>query len=335
MLETQVEVRSRRGIDLSPVDVTTEHGARLLRAFIWPGRVERAQRLRKAIEILRREPPVLVRGDYVELLPALLAERDDSALTVVFQTASTGYLHADRRAELRELLEDAGREGPLGWISTRADRGAGGEARRQLRARDRPLARRQAALPAPLRLPRELDQVARVISSASNPRLKLVRKLGLRRQREKLGLFAAEGEDLVAAALEGGWELEFALVDAERPPALECRRGPSRWRRSCSRRSRGSATRRGSSASSGLRGPERERPELGLELWQVRDPGNVGTLARAADAFGGYLALSEGCADPFGPKALRASTGVDLPRAARPSSRRRGAWRCSRTARRR
>ena len=55
--------------------------------------------------------------------------------------------------------------------------------------------------------------------------------------------------------------------------------------------------------------PERERPELGLELWQVRDPGNVGTLARAADAFGGYLALSEGCADPFGPKALRASTG--------------------------
>ena len=94
VLETQVEVRSRRGIDLSPVDVTTEHGARLLRAFIWPGRVERGQRLRKAIEILRREPPVLVRGDYVELLPALLAERDDSALTVVFQTASTGYLHA-------------------------------------------------------------------------------------------------------------------------------------------------------------------------------------------------------------------------------------------------
>jgi TrmH family RNA methyltransferase len=50
-------------------------------------------------------------------------------------------------------------------------------------------------------------------------------------------------------------------------------------------------------------------PALGLELWHVRDPGNVGTLARAADAFGGYLALSEGCADPFGPKALRASTG--------------------------
>ena len=120
VLKPRVEVRSRCGIDLNPVDVTTEHGARLLRAFLWPGRVERAQRLRTAIEILRRDPPVLVRGDYVELLPALLEERDDAALTVVFQTASTGYLHPDQRAELRGLLEAAGREGPLGWISTRA-----------------------------------------------------------------------------------------------------------------------------------------------------------------------------------------------------------------------
>jgi hypothetical protein len=120
MLGTEVEVRRRRGIDLKPVDVTSDHGARLLRAFLWPGRVERAQRLRQAIDIFRREPPELIRGDYVELLPSLLAERDDEALTVVFQTASTGYLPPDRRAELRELLERAGDDAPLGWISTRA-----------------------------------------------------------------------------------------------------------------------------------------------------------------------------------------------------------------------
>ena len=46
-----------------------------------------------------------------------------------------------------------------------------------------------------------------------------------------------------------------------------------------------------------------------LSLWRVGDPGNVGTLLRAADAFGAGIALSEGCADPTGPKALRASTG--------------------------
>ena len=120
VLARRPAVRRRLGIDLNPVDVTSDHGARLLHAFIWPGRVERAQRLRRAIAILRREPPTLVRGDYVELLPAVLAQRDAQALTVVFQTASTGYIGREKRAELRALLEEAGREGPLGWISTRA-----------------------------------------------------------------------------------------------------------------------------------------------------------------------------------------------------------------------
>ena len=58
-----------------------------------------------------------------------------------------------------------------------------------------------------------------MITSRDNPKLKTVRKLGSRRQREKLGLFAAEGEDLVAAALENGWALDFALVDARRASA--------------------------------------------------------------------------------------------------------------------
>jgi TrmH family RNA methyltransferase len=51
--------------------------------------------------------------------------------------------------------------------------------------------------------------------------------------------------------------------------------------------------------------------DVGLALWRVGDPGNVGTLLRAADALGpAFVALSEGCADPTGPKALRASAGA-------------------------
>jgi TrmH family RNA methyltransferase len=50
------------------------------------------------------------------------------------------------------------------------------------------------------------------------------------------------------------------------------------------------------------------RPVM-LALWRVADPGNVGTLVRTADAFGAAVSLSEGCADPTGPKALRASAG--------------------------
>jgi TrmH family RNA methyltransferase len=54
--------------------------------------------------------------------------------------------------------------------------------------------------------------------------------------------------------------------------------------------------------------PRGARP-VTLALWHVGDPGNVGALLRAADAFGAGIALSEGCADPTGPKAVRASMG--------------------------
>jgi len=49
--------------------------------------------------------------------------------------------------------------------------------------------------------------------------------------------------------------------------------------------------------------------DVAVALWHVSDPGNVGTLIRSADAFGAGVMLSEGCADPFGPKALRAGMG--------------------------
>jgi len=52
------------------------------------------------------------------------------------------------------------------------------------------------------------------------------------------------------------------------------------------------------------------RRDVVLALWRVADPGNVGTLLRTADAFGAAVSLSEGCADPLGPRALRASAGA-------------------------
>src|SRR4029077_2164199 len=49
---------------------------------------------------------------------------------------------------------------------------------------------------------------------------------------------------------------------------------------------------------------------LGLGLWHLVDPGNVGTLIRTADAFGACVALSEGCGAPYSPNAVRASVGA-------------------------
>lgn len=118
LLELSPTVRGRMGIDRSPIDVTREDGARLLRCFVWAGQDERLERLDRAIEALRGDPPELVRGDFVELLPEVLAAQPRDGLTVVFQTATWGYLDDDRRRRLRETLEEAGGSLPLAFIST-------------------------------------------------------------------------------------------------------------------------------------------------------------------------------------------------------------------------
>jgi hypothetical protein len=123
LFATPLEVVRRRGIDLSPLDVTADDDVLLLHSFLWPGLAERTARLDAAIATFREAPhrPELIRGDYVDLLPALLADRDPGVLTVVFQTASTGYLTRERYALLRRTLEAAGADGgpPLAWISSR------------------------------------------------------------------------------------------------------------------------------------------------------------------------------------------------------------------------
>jgi RNA methyltransferase, TrmH family len=137
-----------------------------------------------------------------------------------------------------------------------------------------------------------------MITSAANPRLRLVRRLASRSQREREGLFVAEGEDLVDAAREAGIEPVELLVAGENvAPELLAEVStlahPPRvlgiYRRE--------------------ELPVGTRP-LGLALWHVSDPGNVGTLIRTADAFDASVALSSGSADPTGPKALRASAGA-------------------------
>jgi hypothetical protein len=117
LLEKHVEVRGRVGIDRRPVDVTTDHGARLLEAFVWADQTVRLERLRRAIEVARTDPPRLMEGNYVEVLPALLAERDRDALTVVYHSASTVYLSDEERSQISEALAAEGARGSLAHVS--------------------------------------------------------------------------------------------------------------------------------------------------------------------------------------------------------------------------
>jgi RNA methyltransferase, TrmH family len=142
-----------------------------------------------------------------------------------------------------------------------------------------------------------------VITSAANPRLKLVRKLASARQRHKLGLFVVEGEDLVEAGLAVGLEPVELLVAGENvsPEVLASVSGLPHPSRRIAVFRRDDLPRLEPAAA----------PEVGLALWHVGDPGNVGTILRSADALGpSFVALSAGCADPTGPKALRASMGA-------------------------
>jgi TrmH family RNA methyltransferase len=136
-----------------------------------------------------------------------------------------------------------------------------------------------------------------MITSRDNQQLKQIHKLQRKKERDATGLFVAEGEDLIAAAEASGWTPETLLRSGEdvEPELLD----------------------RVSSLGSGTRaiGVYRQRwsepiGDVCVYLHGVGDPGNVGTAIRAAHALcDGPVVLGPGCADPYGPKAVRASMG--------------------------
>ena len=113
-----------------------------------------------------------------------------------------------------------------------------------------------------------------MITSPDNDALRRVRKLAGRRWRDKTREFVAEGEDLIAAADAAGW-----------PPALLLREGVEIAPHLLKQVSQlGSGTR--VLAVYGQRWAPAPAGPLCVALWGVGDPGNVGTVLRAALAFG-------------------------------------------------
>ncbi|HWO82747.1 MAG TPA: RNA methyltransferase [Solirubrobacterales bacterium] len=151
-----------------------------------------------------------------------------------------------------------------------------------------------------------------MIESPHNEKLKLVRKLRDRKHREREAAFATEGEDLLEAGLAAGVRPRFVLVAAgsglegeEVDPALLAEVS-----------SLGSGTRVIAvwpvpESSTDLSPDSGDSPpEPCFYLQGVGDPGNVGTIVRTVDALlGSSVVLGPDCADPYSPKAVRASMG--------------------------
>ncbi|MBX0298588.1 DUF2332 domain-containing protein [Cryobacterium sp. 1639] len=107
----------RAGIDLNPLDVAEPADVAWLDALIWPEHDDRRARLRAAVQIARRDPPRLVRGDLNERVEALVAEAPAHATVVVFHTAVLAYLDDAGRDRFAATMGRLHRERAVHWLA--------------------------------------------------------------------------------------------------------------------------------------------------------------------------------------------------------------------------
>ena len=159
------------------------------------------------------------------------------------------------------------------------------------------------------------------IRSKSNQSLKGLRKLQEKKHRQDLGLFCAEGEDMLKTAIRCNRWPESVYIEAEPPRQVEelVSELPEFVELEHVERS---ALDSASSLGSGsrvigvwrqdlLKKNDLPNAEVIVYLHDVRDPANVGAVMRSTNALAdGAVALGGSCADPFSPKAVRASMGT-------------------------
>lgn len=151
------------------------------------------------------------------------------------------------------------------------------------------------------------------ITSKTNPYIRHIKKLRTdRAYRYEQRLYLADGEKLLSEALRWNAPLSAIIVQdgvtlPKLPPDVRAVTVPESLMRDISRMD----TPQGVITVCRMQEPEPLCIQRGcLILDTVQDPGNVGTILRTADALDVPVILSDGCADPYGEKTVRATMGV-------------------------
>ena len=163
------------------------------------------------------------------------------------------------------------------------------------------------------------------ITSVSNPLIKTLRALDRKKTRGETGLFLAEGARLVQQGLKNGWQIDTLIASQFGLERAHVREIASKAKSAGARvieapdRVMSQVTRKDNPGAlvAAFRQQHRtldalEQPGTGIwiALYEVRDPGNLGTILRTADCAGlAGVILLETCCDPYSVEAVRASMG--------------------------
>jgi hypothetical protein len=111
------DVVTRVGVDRDPLDVTDADDARWLRACLPPDQPERMARLEAEMALLATAPPLLLRGDAVDVLPDAVARVPADALPVVTTTWALSAVPLERRLRFLHRLDEAAAGRAVAWVS--------------------------------------------------------------------------------------------------------------------------------------------------------------------------------------------------------------------------
>lgn len=119
---SEISVAGREGVDLAPVDLSSEDAQLRLLSYLWPDQPERIARTRAAMTL---PAPKVVQADALAWLPERLAAAPKSHVHLLYSTIAWQYLPPEARAEGAALIQEAGERAtsdtPLAWFRMEAD----------------------------------------------------------------------------------------------------------------------------------------------------------------------------------------------------------------------